>query len=169
MLTRGLGGCKSVAMISPTSANAAIQLATTAGKTLNALRERVSASKDTETRQLVNTMYGQMAALHEAVSRLKQENEELRRKVAQLEKPAGEKPTPKIRQVGEVNYYFVGDDGPYWQPCYDGKLNKLVALSPTRNLHGGVARSCPVCSQTFYEQKIDRRSQVPMRGEFNWG
>lgn len=143
-----------------TTVNATVQLLATAAKTLNAAREHATASNDTEMRVLINAAYDQMAALKEAVVRVTDENAELRGLIAQLERPEEVKPTPKIRQVGAVNYYFVGDEGPYCQPCYDGK-GKLVALSPaTETFGGGVRRDCPLCHQSFDEKKIVKRSQV---------
>jgi hypothetical protein len=56
---------------------------------------------------------------------------------------------PEIKQVGAVNYYFVGDKGPYCQPCYDDK-RKLVVLTPTQDWNGGIRRKCEVCNKFFY-------------------
>ncbi|MFZ0860032.1 MAG: hypothetical protein WCA27_22445 [Candidatus Sulfotelmatobacter sp.] len=137
-----------------TTVNAALQILATATKFLNAIRERVAASSDPEAKALVNEMYDQMAALKEAVGRVTDENAELRRRTAQLENPAEAKPRPKIRQVGAVNYYFVGDEGPYCQACYDDK-RKLVALSPAEEWNRGVRRQCTVCKNYFYEKPMD--------------
>ena len=63
------------------------------------------------------------------------------------------KPEPEIRQVGAVNYYFVGDKGPYCQPCYDGK-EKLVMLTPPQDWSGGVRRKCEICNKFFYEKPM---------------
>jgi hypothetical protein len=128
-----------------TSANAALQIVATLGKTLNAARERAKASKDTELKALINTLYDDFATLKEVVQRVTDENTELRSKGR--EKVA--KPEPKT--VGEAVYLFVGEDGPYCQPCYHNK-GELVMLSPARELCGGLARQCEVCAKTFYEK-----------------
>jgi hypothetical protein len=58
---------------------------------------------------------------------------------------------PRIRQVGLTNYYFVGDEGPYCQPCYDGR-DKLVPLLPQKHYPRGLGRKCQVCNQHFFEE-----------------
>jgi len=140
--------------ISLTSANAALQIVTSLGKTLNAARERAQASKDTELKALVNTLYDDFASLKEVVQRLTDENAELRSKNREST------PKPEARRVGDAVYYFVGDQGPYCQPCYHNK-NQLVMLSPPRELFGGLGRQCEVCSKTFFEQpRKQGRTQV---------
>ncbi len=68
--------------------------------------------------------------------------------------PAVEKPPePEIRQVGAVNYYFVGDKGPYCQPCYDEK-GKRIVLTPPQEWNGGIRRKCEVCNKFFYEKPM---------------
>ena len=57
-----------------TTANAALQIVSTIGKTLNAARERAQASKDTELKALVNALYDDFATLKEAVQRVTDEN-----------------------------------------------------------------------------------------------
>jgi hypothetical protein len=76
-----------------TTANAALQILTTVTKTLNATRERAQNSKDTDLKTLINQLYDDVATLKEAVSRLTEENSELRRK--QL---APSTPTPKQKE-----------------------------------------------------------------------
>jgi hypothetical protein len=134
-----------------TAAAAATQILTAATKTLNSARERAQASKDAELKALINTLYDEMASLREAVLRVTGESDELQRRLAQqAERP----PEPEIRQVGEVNFYFVGEKGPYCQPCYDGK-GKLVMLSPAHDWNGGVRRQCVLCKGNFYERPMD--------------
>jgi hypothetical protein len=58
---------------------------------------------------------------------------------------------PEIKQVGAANFYFVGEKGPYCQPCYDDK-RKLVFLTPPQNWGGGIRRKCEVCGRFFYEK-----------------
>ena len=84
-------------------------------------------------------LYDEFLNLKEVIIRLTNEAE-LKRK-----------PEPEIKQVGAVNYYFVGEKGPYCQPCYDGR-QKLSLLTPTENQHGGVRRRCQVCHQSFYKK-----------------
>jgi hypothetical protein len=142
--------------ISLTSANAALQIVSTLGKTLNAARERAQASKDTELKALVNTLYDDFAALKEAVQQVTDENAELRSKNKNTESA----PKAEARTVGEAVYYFVGDQGPYCQPCYHNK-GQLVMLSTARELFGGLARQCEVCGKTFFEKPRKReRTQV---------
>lgn len=137
-----------------TSANAAVQLLSTASKTLNALRERVKSSNDAELKALVVGFYDQMAALKEAVVRVTDENAELHRKLAKPE------PVPHTVQAGETLHYYVGDEGPYCQPCYDGKRG-LAMLGPQEDFLEGVRRHCALCDQYFYEKRaVHRQRQV---------
>ena len=71
------------------------------------------------------------------------ENNQLRRRLAELVESA----KPELRQVGAVNYYFVGETGPFCQKCYDGK-GKLTMLTPQEDWNGGKRRSCVLCG--FY-------------------
>lgn len=117
---------------------------------LNALRERAQRSKDIDIKDQINALYDNVLTLKEVVSRLLDENRDLQRKIEERQRPHVE---PRIRQVGETNYYFVGDEGPYCQPCYDDK-KKLVALTPQRKTSlQGLSRECHVCRQTFYEKQ----------------
>ncbi len=136
-----------------TAAVAATQILANAMKALNAARERAQASKDTDLKAIINTLYDEMAGLKEALQRVTDENSELHRRIAQQ---AGKLPEPEIRQVGAVNYYFVGEKGPYCQACYDSK-GKLVALSPPEDWNRGVRRHCVVCKGFFYETPMDFR------------
>ncbi len=127
-----------------------------ASKALDSLRERAKTSNDAELKENLSRLYDHFLDLKETVLRIKEENAELRRTIAaQAEKP----PKPEIRQVGETNYYFVGEQGPYCQPCYDGG-GKLVYLTPTETHSGGTCRKCRVCKQVFYEQTTP---QQPVR------
>jgi hypothetical protein len=148
--------------MSLTSANAAVQLLATATKTLNVIRERVQTSNDGELKKLVFGFYDDMAALKEMIGRLTAEIEELHRKSAQPE------PVPHHVQVGETIYCYVGDKGPYCQPCYDGR-GRLAMLSPQEDFLDGVRRHCAVCSQYFYEKKaVHRQRQVGGNGPHGW-
>lgn len=63
-----------------TTANAALQIVTTLGRTLNQARERIKTSQDTELKILLNALYDDFAALREAVQRVTDENTALRQK-----------------------------------------------------------------------------------------
>jgi len=84
-------------------------------KLLNTARERSQTSKDPELKDTLSSIYDEVLALKEAVSRLTAENTQLRSQIS------GAKAEPEARQVGEVNYIFVCDKGPYCVPCYRGK------------------------------------------------
>lgn len=123
-------------------------------KLLDSLRERAKASRNAELKENVSNVYDRFLDLKEIVVRLKEENAELRRALsAQAEKP----PKPEIRQVGETNYYFVGDQGPYCQPCYDNS-GKLVNLTPQQHRNGGIRRRCEVCDKVFFEMTPHTRA-----------
>jgi hypothetical protein len=124
---------------------AALQILDRAWKALEAVRERVQASKDAALKEGVGKLYDEFNALRSAITRLKEENASLRQ--AQIEKPQ----KPEIRQVGQANYYFVGDDGPYCQPCYD-RDKKLIRLTPAQEVAGGFGRKCLVCLLPFVEK-----------------
>ena len=84
---------------------------------------------------------------------LRGENDGLRQLIAQRNQNIPE-PQPELRQVGAVNYYFVGDKGPYCQPCYDDK-GKRIFLTPPQEWNGGTRRKCEVCNKFFYEKPMD--------------
>lgn len=81
---------------------------------------------------------------HVLVAVLKEDKAKLEEQLAAFDKK------PKIREVGATNYYFVDDNGPYCQRCYD--LNqRLVKLTPQLRIGGGTGRRCNVCNDTFLE------------------
>jgi hypothetical protein len=138
-----------------TSANAAVQILASAMKALNAAREHSKVSKDTDLKADINTLYDELLALKEAVVRVTDENTELKRALEEYVARQSEvQLKPEVKQVGAVNYYFVGTQGPYCQPCYDGK-GKLVALSPAEDWNEGVRRRCVLCKEYFYEKKMN--------------
>jgi hypothetical protein len=147
-----------------TSANAAIQILASAMRALNAAREHSKASKDTDLKADINTLYDELLALKEAVIRVTDENAELKRDLAEQRARQSEAPAlkPELRQVGSVNYYYIGDKGPYCQPCYDDK-GKSVALSPPEDWNNGIRRECPVCKEYFYEKKMEFHSISRLR------
>jgi|ERR1039458_7156637 hypothetical protein len=136
-----------------TTVAAAMDLIGKASKALDSLRERAKTSKDAELKENISKFYDDFLDLKAVILRLTEENAELRRTIAAH---AQEPPKPEIRQVGETNYYFVGDQGPYCQPCYDSQ-GKLVYLTPAEKHSGGTCRRCPVCGQVFYEETTPER------------
>ena len=143
-------------MTSVSLAAAATQILSNSLNALKIVRERAQSSKDNDLKGHISTLYDNLLSLKEAVMLVTQENEALKRKVAMLEHPPA-KLEPELRQVGAANFYFVGDKGPYCQPCYDGK-GKLTALTPPEPWSGGIRRECVLCHEHFYEQPIDRSS-----------
>jgi len=125
----------------------ALELLGNASKGLESVRERAKTSSDAALKESISKLYDDFLDLKAIILRLTEENTELRRQISQsVEKP----PMPEIRQVGETNYYFVGDQGPYCQPCYI-RNSKLVDLMPQQRFAGGTGRKCPVCFTVFFE------------------
>ncbi len=122
---------------------------------IKSVRERAQTSKDRELKEEISTLYDNLLSLKEAVMSVADENKELRQRIAELECPP-KTMEPELRQVGVVNYYFVGDKGPYCQPCYEGK-GKLTMLSPPENFSWGIRRRCVLCKEYFYEKPIEHR------------
>lgn len=121
---------------------------------LKTVREQAKESKDATLKSHISDLYDSVLSLKEAVMIVTDENDELKRQIAELQKRS-EKPAPEIRQVGAVHYYFVGEEGPYCQPCYDvdPKKGRLVRLSPPEPWSGGQRRHCLVCNAIFQETK----------------
>jgi hypothetical protein len=142
------------------AAAAASQILSNALSSLKVLRERAQTSKDSDLKGRISDIYDTVLELKEAVMLVTDENKELKRKVEELERPA-EKRVPRLRQVGACNYYFVGDEGPFCQPCHD-RDDKLVPLSPLEDWNGGKRRDCLVCGAYFQEQPM--RDDNPMSG-----
>jgi hypothetical protein len=111
------------------------------------VREQAKQSKDTDLKGHISDLYDSVLSLKEAVMLVTDENNELRRKIAELERPSKK---PEIRQVGLTNYYFMDDKGPYCQPCYDVN-GKLIPLAPQNRYAGGIGRKCEVCNKVFFE------------------
>lgn len=130
-----------------------------------AVRERAKQSKDTEIKAHISDLYDSVLSLKEAVMLVADENAELRRKIAELEKPpAG----PEIRQVGLTNYYYSGEKGPFCQPCYDVN-RRLVPLAPRNRYAGGLGRKCEVCNKVFFEtNEVDHMHVQPFGGPDDW-
>jgi len=116
-------------------------------KALDSLREQAKGSKDTALKENISNLYDNLLDLKAAVIRVEEENSELRRALAQqAERP----PEPQPREVGNAIYYFVGDKGPYCQPCYDVN-HRLALLSPQAEYAGGRGRKCEACKTVFFE------------------
>src|ERR1700722_9967270 len=136
----------------------AIGLLKNTTEALSALRERAQRSKDIDIKDQINTLYDSVLSLKEVISRLLDENKDLRSQLEQQQHPPE---LPKIRQVGETNYYFKGDEGPFCQPCYD-LTGKLIPLAPQKTQQGGtVFRTCRVCNKLFYEQ-VQSETQIQL-------
>jgi hypothetical protein len=131
-----------------TTVAAATTILANAMKALSSLREQAKGSKDAALKDNISKLYDSLLDLKEALIRVSEENSELRRIITEQASGAGK---PEIRPVGAVNYYFVGDKGPYCQPCYDGK-QKLVALTPAQESNNGIWRRCVLCQQYFWEK-----------------
>jgi hypothetical protein len=140
-------------MLTTAASSAAIQILNNALNLMKAVRERAQSSKDADLKGLILTLYDNVLSLKESVMLVTDENTELRRKIAQLE-DAAKMRAPKLRQVGAVNYYFDGDNGPYCQPCYD-RERKLTVLTPLQPWGGGAKRTCVLCNADFFEKPMD--------------
>src|SRR5438552_2422492 len=103
--------------MSLTAAAAATTILANAMKALDSLREQAKGSKDAALKENISKLYDNLLDLKDVVIRVEEEDSELRRKIAQAN-IAAKPPEPEIKTVGAVNYYFVGDKGPYCQPCY---------------------------------------------------
>jgi hypothetical protein len=136
----------------------ALELLNKARKGLEAVRERAQMSRDAALKSSVGTLYDDFNSLKSIIVRLTEENANLRQTISAgvAEKSA----KPEIRQVGRTNYYYVGAEGPYCQPCYD--VNKrLINLTPQQSYAAGTGRKCQVCNNLFIEEKAKLgRAQV---------
>jgi hypothetical protein len=123
---------------------------------LKTVREQAQVSKDAELKSRISSLYDSVLELKEAMMMVTDENNQLRHRIAQLEKPpAG----PEIKQVGLTNYYFLGEKGPFCQPCYD-RTSKLVPLAPRDRYAGGMGRKCEVCNKVFFENHEEMQGQI---------
>jgi hypothetical protein len=120
------------------------------------VREQVKQSKDTDLKGHISDLYDSVLSLKEAVMLITDENNGLRRRIAELEQPPKE---PEIKQVGLAHYYFMEEKGPYCQPCYDVK-GKLIPLAPQNRFAGGVGRKCEVCNKVFFETHQHAQTQI---------
>jgi len=130
-----------------TTVAAATAILANAMKALDSLREQAKGSKDVALKENISNLYDSLLDLKAAVIRVEEENSELRRTIAErAEKP----PEPEPRQVGSAIYYFVGEKGPYCQPCYDVN-HRLALLAPQVEYAGGRGRKCEACKAVFFE------------------
>jgi hypothetical protein len=128
-------------------------------------REQAKQSKDTELKGLISDLYDSVLSLKEALMLVSDENNELRRRIADLERPSA---GPELRQVGSTNYYFQDGKGPYCQPCYDVK-EKLIPLAPQAQYAGGLGRKCEVCNKVFFEDHERPQTLIrPLGGGGPW-
>jgi len=132
-----------------------LEVLTKASEALDSLREQAKGSKDAMLKENISRLYDDFLDLKAAVIRVTEENGELKRRLIQ----PSETPTkPEIRTAGTTNYYFLGNAGPFCQPCYD--LNgKLINLSPLQEYAGGMGRKCEVCNKVFFEGPGSRPRQ----------
>jgi hypothetical protein len=142
--------------MSLSAAAAATQILSNAFKALDSLREQAKGSKDTALKENISKLYDALLDLKAVVIRVEDENGELRRRIAQQANSEGK---PEIRTVGLVNYYFVGDAGPYCQPCYD-RDKRLVMLGAQQEYFGGTGRKCEVCDKVFFEKRKSGQHQL---------
>jgi hypothetical protein len=136
--------------MSLTAVAAATGILTNAMKALDSLREQAKGSKDIGLKENISQLYNELLDLKAAHIRIQEENDELRRAIAQTAERQSE---PKLRQQGDVHYYYQGEDGPFCQPCFLAK-GKLVRLPAAADFSGGVRRQCPLCNKSFWEQPV---------------
>lgn len=142
--------------MSLTAAAAAAKLLADTLSISKTVREQAKQSKDTDLKGHISDLYDSVLSLKEAVMLVTDENNELRRKIADLEHPPK---TPEIKQVGRTNYYFTEGKGPYCQPCYDVS-GKLIPLAPQDRYAGGIGRQCEVCNKVFFETYETMQEQI---------
>jgi hypothetical protein len=142
--------------MAPTTAAATAQILNGIWTALQNMSERVEASNDSALKESFGKLLDDLNSLRRVVLQLTEENDALRS--PQLETL----PKPEIRQVGEVNYYYLGEKGPYCQKCYD-KQGKLVSLNPRVNYAGGPGRKCEICGTVFHERHRSQLGDFPGR------
>lgn len=145
--------------MSLTTIAAATGILSNAMKALDSLREQAKGSKDGALKESISGLYDSLLDLKAAVLRVAEENAELKRALAE----ATEKPRPEIRQMGLTNYYYVGEKGPFCQPCYD-RTGKLIPLAPQDRYAGGVGRKCEVCNKVFFENREHEQQSIKPYG-----
>jgi hypothetical protein len=130
-----------------TTAATALQILNGSWTAIQNMRERVQASKDNALKISFGGLFDDFNSLRVLVVKLSEENAEL------LAKWEGQRVQPELRQHGESNYYFVGESGPFCQPCYD-KDRALRNLTPRKAFGSHVGRKCLVCQTIFTEEDV---------------
>jgi len=139
-----------------TTVGAAVEIVDKTRKAVEYVRERVRTSKDDELKSSVLSLYDDFISIRAIMLRLIEENERLRQTIS----GATDKPKPEAREVGMTIYYYMGQDGPYCQPCYD-KDKELRKLTPKQRYGGGFGRKCETCNKIFIEEQAPpRQAQV---------
>jgi hypothetical protein len=133
--------------MSLTAVVAATGILTNAMKALDSLREQAKGSKDIGLKENISKLYSELLDLKAAHMRIEEENSELRRAVAQN---AQKQTAPELRPEGAVHYYYLGEKGPFCQPCFL-TTGKLVQLPAATDWSGGLRRQCPLCNKSFWE------------------
>ena len=132
---------------------------------LKTVREQAKESKDATLKGHISDLYDSVLSLKEAVMLVTEENSQLRRRITELEQPPAK---PVIKQVGRTHYYFLGNEGPFCQPCYSVN-SKLVPLTPQNRYAGGVGRKCEVCNKVFFEtNEVEQMHVEPFLGPDDW-
>src|ERR1035437_5625133 len=101
--------------MSLTAAGAAAKLLNEALDLFRSARDQSKRSKDIDMKETINSLFYVVLDLKQAVLLVTEENNQLR---ADREKSTEK---PKRKPEGEAIYYFLGDEGPFCQPCYDDK------------------------------------------------
>lgn len=130
----------------------AFELIAKASKALDAVRERAQTSNDLALKENISRLYDDFLALKSIIVRISDENAALERKLAKADERS---PKPELRQIGKTNHYYLGEEGPFCQPCYNvqGKLNPL---KPQQRFGSGIGRKCHVCQGLFIESDAPR-------------
>ena len=140
------------------SVGTALDLLSKASKGLDSVRERAKVSSDADLKKSIAALYDDFLDLKSIILRLSEEIAGLKRTIAD----AGQPSKPQIKQVGQANYYYVGDEGPFCQPCYDTN-SRLVNLTPRDEYVSGIGRRCLVCHHTFIEAPRPAPAPSPRR------
>lgn len=152
-------------LVQLTTVTAALEILSKASKALDSIREQSKSSKDATLKENISKLYDEFLDLKASVLRLTEDNAELRAKLAQM---TNKPPEPKIRQEGLTNYYYLEDEGPFCQPCYDGS-RKLSHLSPRQFLGDSFGRKCAVCNKVFIEQWVQQSNPTGSLDGTPWG
>jgi small-conductance mechanosensitive channel len=145
-----------------TATTVASQILSNTLAVLKTVRERAKLSKDADLKNQISELYDSVLSLKEAVMLVNDENTQLRARITELERPPNK---PEIRQMGLTNYYYVGEKGPYCQPCFDVN-GKLIPLAPQNRYAGGIGRKCEVCNKVFFENNEMMQERIEPYGSW---